>query len=79
MRQLISSARLTQRIKGGLPSGIPGIGLEMEGAIQQAPQFLRHVIFFFSIINNTLLRNTVKVKSGFEKRINQNILSIVIT
>lgn len=26
----------------GLPLGIPGIADEIEGAIQQAPQFFRH-------------------------------------
>ena len=31
-------------ILAGLPSGIPGIGDEIEGAIQQAPQFGRHSI-----------------------------------
>jgi hypothetical protein len=30
----------------GLPSGIPGIGLDIEGAIQQAPQSGRHCIVF---------------------------------
>jgi hypothetical protein len=31
-----------QRIPAGLPCGIPGIGDEIEGAIQQAPQCVRH-------------------------------------
>ena len=30
-----------QRTPAGLPSGIPGIGLEMEGAMQHAPQWGR--------------------------------------
>lgn len=33
-----------QRTPDGLPSGIPGIGLDIEGAIQQAPQPKRHSI-----------------------------------
>jgi oxygen-independent coproporphyrinogen-3 oxidase len=32
------SVSCAQRTPAGLPSGIPGIGLEMEGAMQQAPQ-----------------------------------------
>ena len=28
----------------GFPAGIPGIGLEIEGAVQQAPQFDLHSI-----------------------------------
>lgn len=33
-----------QRVLAGLPLGIPGIGLEIEGAIQQAPQSARQSI-----------------------------------
>jgi hypothetical protein len=33
-----------QRTPAGLPSGIPGIGDVMEGAIQQAPHWERHSI-----------------------------------
>ena len=42
IRQLISSARFTHGTPAGLPWGIPGMKLVMEGAMQQAPQFLRH-------------------------------------
>lgn len=38
------SASWTQRVLAGFPCGIPGIGLEIEGAIQQAPQSIRHSI-----------------------------------
>lgn len=31
-----------QRTPAGLPCGMPGIGEEMEGAMQQAPQPARH-------------------------------------
>lgn len=33
-----------QGVLAGLPSGIPGIGLEIEGAVQHAPQPGRHSI-----------------------------------
>jgi hypothetical protein len=41
MRHLLSSASWTHLTPAGLPAGIPGIGLEIEGAVQQAPQFSR--------------------------------------
>lgn len=37
-RHLPSGSRLTQRTPAGFPDGIPGSGLEMEGAMQQAAQ-----------------------------------------
>src|SRR5512138_1424695 len=33
-----------QRTPAGLPCGMPGMGLEIEGAVQQAPQCSRHFI-----------------------------------
>jgi len=33
-----SSVNCTHRTPAGLPSGIPGIGLDIDGAIQQAAQ-----------------------------------------
>lgn len=44
MRHRCMSSSCTQRTPAGLPSGMPGMGDEMEGAIQQAPQPLRQVI-----------------------------------
>jgi len=41
MRQRLSSASCTQRTPAGLPCGMPGIGLVIEGAVQQAPQWSR--------------------------------------
>lgn len=38
IRQRWSSASCAQRTPAGLPCGIPGIGLEIDGAVQQAPQ-----------------------------------------
>jgi hypothetical protein len=38
MRQRLSSASWTHLTPAGFPSGIPGIGDEMDGAVQQAPQ-----------------------------------------
>ena len=37
-----SAPSWTQRTPAGLPSGMPGIALEMDGAIQHAPQLSRH-------------------------------------
>ncbi len=42
IRHKLSSESCTHLVFIGLPSGIPGIGDEIEGAIQQAPQPLRH-------------------------------------
>ena len=49
IRQRIFSSRLTQGTPAGLPSGIPGIGDVIEGAIQQAPHFSRQMIFFMVV------------------------------
>lgn len=38
MRQRLASSSCTHRTPAGLPPGIPGIGLEIEGAMQHAPQ-----------------------------------------
>lgn len=40
--QRLSSVSCMQRTPAGLPCGIPGIGDEIEGAIQHAPQPTRH-------------------------------------
>lgn len=40
--QRLSSASWMQRTPAGFPSGMPGIGLVMEGAVQQAPHDGRH-------------------------------------
>lgn len=45
-RQRLSGVSCTQRTPAGLPSGMPGIGDEIDGAIQQAPQPIRHSIIF---------------------------------
>jgi hypothetical protein len=42
IRHRSCSSSCTQRTPAGLPSGMPGIGLEIEGAMQQAPQPGRH-------------------------------------
>ena len=44
IRQRLSSASCTQRTPAGLPLGMPGIGLVIEGAVQQAPQWSRQFI-----------------------------------
>jgi hypothetical protein len=46
-RQRFSGVKWAQRIPAGLPPGIPGMGEEIEGAMQQAPhpgrQFIESV------------------------------------
>jgi hypothetical protein len=42
IRQRLAVSSCAQRIPAGLPCGMPGMGLEMEGAMQQAPQPDRH-------------------------------------
>lgn len=42
--QRLSAVNWTQRTPAGLPCGIPGIGDEIEGAMQQAPHPTRHSI-----------------------------------
>jgi hypothetical protein len=42
MLHRFSTESCTQRSPAGLPSGMPGIGELMEGAMQQAPQPSRH-------------------------------------
>jgi len=37
-----SSPSWTQRTPAGLPFGMPGIALEIDGAMQHAPQLSRH-------------------------------------
>jgi oxygen-independent coproporphyrinogen-3 oxidase len=41
MAQRKSSVSCTQRTPAGLPLGMPGIALEIDGAMQQAPQLGR--------------------------------------
>jgi len=44
MLHKLSSDNCTHLTFAGLPCGIPGIGLDIEGAMQHAPQSLRHCI-----------------------------------
>jgi hypothetical protein len=44
MRQRLSSDSWMQRTPAGLPASMPGIEDEMEGAMQQAAQPIRHSI-----------------------------------
>ena len=52
-----------QRIPAGLPPGIPGMGLVMEMAIQQAPQPGLQFICQY-IIKNTYTGNTLQTAAG---------------
>jgi hypothetical protein len=47
MRQPLSSESWTHLTPAGFPSGIPGIGLVIEGAMQQAPQCSRQFMDIF--------------------------------
>jgi len=38
------SSSWIHRVLAGLPSGMPGMGLEIDGAVQHAPQSGRHSI-----------------------------------
>jgi hypothetical protein len=42
IEQRFASSSCTQRTPAGLPLGMPGIGLEIEGAVQHAPHSVRH-------------------------------------
>jgi len=44
MAQRLLVVSWTQRTPAGLPSGMPGKGEVMEGAVQQAPQLARQAI-----------------------------------
>jgi hypothetical protein len=41
-KQRLSTDNCAHRTPAGLPSGMPGIGEEIEGAMQHAPQPTRH-------------------------------------
>lgn len=45
----LRSSSCTQRTPAGLPSGMPGMGEEIDGAMQQAPQPIRHCMDLLSI------------------------------
>ena len=42
MAQAFAAVSCTHRIPAGLPWGMPGMALEMDGAVQHAPQCARH-------------------------------------
>jgi hypothetical protein len=42
IKQALSTLNCTQRTPAGLPLGMPGMGDEMDGAMQHAPQPKRH-------------------------------------
>ncbi|WP_161499691.1 hypothetical protein [Limnohabitans sp. TS-CS-82] len=42
----MSAISCAQGTPAGLPLGMPGKGLVMDGAMQHAPQALRHCIYF---------------------------------
>ena len=47
IRHIKFSSKLTHGTPAGFPSGMPGMGELMLGAMQQLPQNLRHFIDFF--------------------------------
>ena len=62
-----SSFRFMHRTPDGFPSGIPGIGEEIDGAIQHAPQSRRHSIF-------TIFGESNKNSACNRKNLNDNYL-----
>lgn len=48
IRQRNSESRFTHETPAGFPAGIPGIGDEIEGAMQQAPHPGRQIELFFT-------------------------------
>lgn len=57
--QRLSAVNCTQRTPAGLPSGMPGIGELMEGAMQQAPQPTRHSIWLNSHFASAAMANAI--------------------
>jgi hypothetical protein len=53
MQQLASSS-CTQRTPAGFPFGIPGIGEEIDGAMQQAPQPGRQVAWLIKFVRSAM-------------------------
>jgi len=53
MAQRKSSVSWTQRTPGRLPSGMPGIGLLIDGAMQQAAQAERHSMVRMDCVRET--------------------------
>ncbi|GAB4062766.1 hypothetical protein GCM10028811_33100 [Uliginosibacterium sediminicola] len=50
-----SAVSCTQGTPAGFPSGIPGIGLEIEGAMQQAAQAGRHSIAVEFVVDDVFM------------------------
>ncbi len=59
--QRLSSARWIHLVPAGLPSGIPGIGEEMEIAMQHAPQFVLHSIALTFLLWSRVWRLVLRV------------------
>lgn len=51
MRQRLSCPNWTHLTPAGFPFGIPGMGLVIEGAMQHAPQFIRHSIICIPLVD----------------------------
>src|SRR3990167_8245854 len=51
MRQRLSGLSCTQHTPAGLPYGIPGIGDEIDNAMQQAPQPILQSTLFLLLLN----------------------------
>jgi hypothetical protein len=68
----VTKSRFEQAVPAGLPVGIPGKGVVIEGAIQQAPQFSRHFM-----LRTTFHRNRRLLKQGTpdeKKRANRSLM-----
>jgi hypothetical protein len=68
IRQRLSSVNCMQRTPAGLLPAIPGIGEEIDGAMQQAPQPGRHFIIPSSVKNRydqLPLRHFILCETGY--------------
>jgi hypothetical protein len=63
--QRLSLVSWTQRMPAGFPCGMPGMGEEIDGAMQQAPQPTRHAI---SIESDCIPTNSIARSAQVPKR-----------
>ncbi|ETX11805.1 hypothetical protein MUS1_07620 [Marinomonas ushuaiensis DSM 15871] len=59
MAQLKSLSNCMQGLPAGFPFGIPGIGDEIEGAVQHAPQSGLHCIVYNLVLRQKSINKTV--------------------
>lgn len=59
-RQRHSASSWMHATPAGLPSGMPGIGLDIDGAMQQAAQPVRHFMVFLDDSQRVSPRPTIR-------------------